>query len=295
MPLDPHALDLIATAFPDASIDGLAPTSGGFSHQSTYVTIDGRRCVVKAACIAHRRAALRHEAHILQLLRGSGLPAPTLLALAEDDGWTIEVQGFVAGTHGLQVLAERPADLEQIYDELGRLLAAIHGAGLAAPDPEPRSDTAIATLAALPDLALDAGLREELAASLAHSAWRPAAPRLVHGDAGLHNLLWDGRITALLDWEWAGCGPPLLDLAWVYWTMRWRSLPIQLWDTFLRAYGPGPAIAAGGVPGELRALALGQVACILANSRYEPTAWAEWLRRARWTLALDIPEICEQI
>jgi aminoglycoside phosphotransferase (APT) family kinase protein len=148
-----------------------------------------------------------------------------------------------------------------------------------------------ATLAALPDLALDAGLREELAASLVHSAWRPAAPRLVHGDAGLHNLLWDGRITALLDWEWAGCGPPLLDLAWVYWTMRWRSLPGQLWHTFLRAYGPGPALAAVDIPGALRALALGQVAGILARSTGEPAAWAEWLRRVHWTLALDFPEM----
>jgi aminoglycoside phosphotransferase (APT) family kinase protein len=295
MPLDSHALDLLATAFPNAPIGDLTPTSGGFSHQSAYVTIDADRCVVKAANIAHRRVALRREAHMLQLLRGSGLPTPALLALAEDDGWTIEVQSYVAGSPGLQVLTEKPADLEQIYDELGRLLAAIHGTGLAAPGPEPRSDLTSATLAALPDLALDVGLREELAASLAHSAWRPAAPRLVHGDAGLHNLLWDGRITALLDWEWAGWGPPLLDLAWVYWTMRWRSLPIQLWHTFLRAYGPGPAIAAGGVPGALRALALGQVAGILFNSRDKPTAWAEWLRRADWTLALDIPEICGQI
>jgi aminoglycoside phosphotransferase (APT) family kinase protein len=295
MPLDPHALDLLATAFPNAPISDPAPTSGGFSHQSAYVTIGGRRCVVKAASIEHRRAALRREARILQLLSGSSLPAPALLALIEDDGWTIEVQGYVAGAHGLQVLAEQPAVLEQVYAQLGRLLAAIHSAELDIPGPVVRSNTASATLAALADLPLDVGLREELAASLAHAAWAPLAPCLIHGDAGLHNLLWDGRITALLDWEWAGWGQPLLDLAWVYWTMRWRSLPGRLWATFLRAYGSGPAVTSSDVPGALRALAIGQVAGILALSRADPNAWAEWVRRAHWTLALDIPEICQEI
>jgi aminoglycoside phosphotransferase (APT) family kinase protein len=293
--LQPRVLDLLATAFPGAPIGDLAPTTGGFSHQSAYVTIGGERCVVKAASIAQRRAALRREARILQLLCGSGLPVPTLLALAEDNNWTVEVQGFVAGAHGLQVLAESPADLEQVYDALGRSLAALHSAPLTAPDPELRLDRASVALETLPDLALDTAIRAELAASLAHPAWHPAAPWLVHGDAGLHNLLWDWRIAALLDWEWAGWGQPLLDLAWVYWTMRWRSLPGHLWHAFLRAYGPGPALAATNIPGALRALALGQVAGILARSKDEPTAWAEWLRRTHWTLALDIPEICEEI
>ena len=295
MPLDPHALELLAETFPGTPIGGLAPTTGGFSHQSAYVTIGEEPCVVKAASISHRRMALRREARILQVLSGSSLPAPAPIALAEDDGWTVEVQRFVAGTPGLQLLAETPGDLGQIYESLGRLLAAIHSAPLASMDMELRCDQASTALAALPDLALDAGLCTELSASLAHPAWNPVAPCLTHGDAGLHNLLWDRRITALLDWEWAGWGQPLLDLAWVYWTIRWRSLPGQLWISFLRAYGPGPAVAGADLSGSLRALALGQVASILVRSRDEPAAWAEWLRRAHWTLALDIPEIGDEI
>src|SRR5262249_49495018 len=160
----------------------------------------------------HRRMALRREARILQVLCGSNLPAPTLIGLAEDDGWTVEAQRFVAGTHGLKLLAETPGDLEQIYDALGRLLAALHSAPLVATDMELRCDQASTAMATLPDLALDASLRAELSTSLTHPAWSPVAPCLTHGDAGLHNLLWDRRITALLDWEWAGWGQPLLDL-----------------------------------------------------------------------------------
>ena len=72
--------------------------------------------------------------------------------------------------------------------------------------------------------------------------------------------------------------------------MRWRNLPGRLWRTFLGAYGRGPAIRVGSEPGTLRALALGQVAGILARSQGEPAAWAEWLRRAHWTLALSFPK-----
>src|SRR5262245_55444876 len=275
--LDPHVLDLVAATFPGAPIGDLAPTTGGFSHHSAYVTIGGQRCVLKAADVTHPREALRHEARILQLLCGSGLPAPPLVALAEDDGWTVEVQGFVAGAPGLELLAEAPGDLDRLYDALGRLLAAVHSAPLATPDPRVRCACASTPLAALPNLALDADIYAELAASLAHPAWNPAAPRLIHGDAGLHNLLWDGQITALLDWEWAGWGAPLLDLAWIYWTMRWRNLPDRPWYMFLGAYGSGPALADGAALGALRALALGQVAGILARSQGEPAAWAEWL------------------
>jgi aminoglycoside phosphotransferase (APT) family kinase protein len=114
---------------------------------------------------------------------------------------------------------------------------------------------------------------------------------LVHGDAGLHNLLWDGRIAALLDWEWAGCGSPLLDLAWLHWTMRWRDLPVALWQTMLARYGDGPALACGSSPAALRALALGQIAGILARVQGQPGAWGEWLRRLRWTLALEFPQL----
>jgi aminoglycoside phosphotransferase (APT) family kinase protein len=284
--VDPPVLALLASMFPGAPITDLAPTTGGFSHHTAYVTIGGRCCVVKAARAASRRADVRREARILQQLRGSGLPAPALLALAEGDDWTVEVQSYIAGAHGLQVLAGAPADLDQVFGALGRLLARVHSTPLAAPSPQLLFERA----SALADLEVDADLRAALAASLGHPVWERASPRLVHGDAGLHNLLWDGRITALLDWEWAGWGEPLLDLAWIYWTMRWRNLPGHLWQAFLDAYGSGPAVAAGTTPGALRALALGQIAGILKRSQDEPAAWAEWLRRAHWTLALDFPD-----
>jgi aminoglycoside phosphotransferase (APT) family kinase protein len=294
---DPVALEVCVAMLPQPVLDllarrygappgELAPTFGGFSHHSALATIDGRRCIVKAAEAASKRADLRHEARVLGLLRGSGLPAPALLALAEDAGWTVELLEFVPGANGLHILASEPAALDLLYGALGYMLATVHGAALALP----AQDLLLAERArrlhtALAELPLEAGLCAALAAGLEQPAWRSPVLRLVHGDAGIHNLLWDGRITALLDWEWAGWGDPLVDLAWVWWTMRWRDLPARLWPVFLAGYG-GERPAPVAEPAALRALALGQIAGILVRAQGQAGAWAEWLRRARWTLEL---------
>jgi aminoglycoside phosphotransferase (APT) family kinase protein len=296
---DPAALEACAAMLPQPALDlltraagvpsELAPTFGGFSHHSALATIDGRRCVVKAAEAVPKRADLRHEARVLVLLRGSGLPAPVLIALAEDAGWTVEVLEFMPGANGLHILAQAPAELGQVYDTLGRALAAVHHSGLAPPAHDLLlAERARRLRAALADLPLDDDLCAALAQALEQPAWRSPNVCLVHGDAGIHNLLWEGRITALLDWEWAGWGDPLIDLAWVWWTMRWRDLPSRLWAVFLAGYAADRRAQIAAEPAVLRALALGQIAGILARAQGQPGAWAEWLRRARWTLELEV-------
>ena len=143
----------------------------------------------------------------------------------------------------------------------------------------------------LPALELESDLRDGLREALEHPIWHAQPHGLAHGDAGLHNLLWDGRITALLDWEWAGWGTPLLDLAWLYWTIQWRRLPPALWHSFLAGYDAGPALARGAAPDEMRALVLGQIASILVRTNSQPTAWEEWLRRLGWTKGIAFPTI----
>lgn len=123
-------------------------------------------------------------------------------------------------------------------------------------------------------------------ASPSRRPWRTqrgSPPRRVHGDAGLHNLLWGSRGLTLLDWELGGWGDPRLDLAWVAWTLRFRALPAPCWEALLAGYGREQAQALGLDGAALKALALGQVAGLLARAAGRP-AWDEWLRRARWTV-----------
>ena len=59
-------------------------------------------------------------------------------------------------------------------------------------------------------------------------------PTLVHGDMGLHNLMFEqGQMSAVLDWEFAHIGDPAEDLGIIY-----TSMVQQLnWEEFLDQYG----------------------------------------------------------
>jgi aminoglycoside phosphotransferase (APT) family kinase protein len=299
-------LALLAAAFPGAQIADAAPAFGGFSNLTVVVSLDGLLCVVKAASHPPKRDDVRHEAAVLAQLRGQALPIPELLALLDGEGWTVAVTRRLPGAPGLRLYELPPAELPPVFRALGRTLARVHDitiaqveacGGAAAPHDSQltahssRSRTEHSVLSTqhsrLAELPLDEDLRAALTAALAHKAWRTADPRLVHGDAGLHNILWDGCVTGLLDWEWASWGSPLVDLAWVAWTMRFRQVPAECWEGFLAGYEEGGGAAVDLDAEALRALALGQIAAILVRSYGRPGAWEEWLRRARWTMGLS--------
>src|SRR5215218_77666 len=124
---------LLQTAHPGQPIGDFAATTGGFSNLTAIATIGAQRCVIKAAATALKRADVRREATLLRLLRTSELPIPRLLALAEDEQWTIAVTGWLSGEHGLAVLEHTPDQLEPIYHALGALLANIHRTPVAGP------------------------------------------------------------------------------------------------------------------------------------------------------------------
>lgn len=281
---------LLARALPGAAISDLVPTVGGFSNLTLAARIGGRRCVLKATDDPARRADLQREARILSLLRDRRLGTPALLAQAEDADWFLLIIARRPGRPGITLYSDTPAQLALPYRALGRALARLHRAALAPPPDAAaaglllaeRATRLAATLIRLP-LADD--LRTSLDRALAHPIWRPAAPRLVHGDAGLHNIVWGSRGLSLLDWELAGWADPRLDLAWVAWTLRFRGLPPTLWAALLEGYGANSAPARGLDHALSTTLALGQVAALLARSFGRPAAWVEWQRRARWTIA----------
>jgi aminoglycoside phosphotransferase (APT) family kinase protein len=246
--------------------------------------------VIKAASAPAKLADLRREARVLGLLHGRRLGAPSALAFAEGAGYAVLVTRRRPGRPGITFYNGPSEALALACTALGRALARLHAAPLVIPSAAPELDISIRTttlcaeLAALP---LPADLGEALSAALAHPGWRPTQPRLVHGDAGLHNVLWGQRRFTLLDWELAGWGDPRLDLAWAAWTLRFRGAPPALWEALLGGYGREQAAALGLDDTTLRAFALGQVAALLARAAPNPAAWEEWLRRAHLTLYMN--------
>jgi aminoglycoside phosphotransferase (APT) family kinase protein len=280
---------LLAAAFPGQPLARPAPTVGGFSNFSLQLRIGGRPCVVKAADREAKRADLRREARLLSLLAGRRLRAPALLAALEDSRWTALVLARRPGAPGIGLYGGPPEGLLPPLRALGHALARVHGAPIAPPPDAAAAglllgERAAALRAALATLPLPDDLREPLYAALAHPAWRPARPRLLHGDAGLHNLLWGATGLTLLDWELAGWGDPRLDLAWAAWTLRFRAAPAGALEALLDGYGRERAAALGPEPHILHTLALGQIAGLTARAAGGP-GWDEWLRRARWTIA----------
>lgn len=289
MELPPPLAALLSNTFPGATLTNVAPTVGGFSNLTLAVRLNGRPCVLKATSAPARRADLRREAAMLRMLQGHRLGAPSLLAHAEAGDWTLLVTARRPGLPGITLYARPLAQIVPAYHAFGRTLARLHRSVLAPPPGAAASGMLIAARAVrlraeLTTLPLADELRVPLAHALVHPSWHPIAPCLVHGDAGLHNIVWARPRLSLLDWELAGWADPRLDLAWVAWTIRFRGLPNELWSAFLAGYGlqrePGCSLD----PATNAALALGQVATLLARAHGRPDAWSEWQRRAHWTI-----------
>jgi aminoglycoside phosphotransferase (APT) family kinase protein len=270
----------------------LEPTSGGFSNQSWYATIGDRQCVIKAATLPAKREDVRREALLLPLLALHRLPTPRLLAFVEDDDWSVAITERLPGQHGLALLADTRADLTPLYQRLGGVLAMIHQLTLPARrELQPLEERCRLAQAVLVAAAVPPALKEVLDAGLlvvAESNQRV----LVHGDVGLHNLLWDGQRLFLLDWEWAAPGTPLLDLAWLRWTIQWRGLPQAVWQAFVEGYYAAGGSIAGLTATVAKPLMLAQIGLILARVADQPAAVAEWVRRGMWTLEHGADTLC---
>ncbi len=171
---------------------------------------------------------------VLAALWGSDVPVPRALWYEDDEsilGGPFFVMERVPGTvpipwspEGRSFLAE--AGRGAIGRQFVEILAAIHTVDwerrldfLPAPAPgRDFAETSVMRLAAIIEAhkqVPDPILVDALGFLRAHA---PEAQRLtlVHGDYRTGNLVYDGdRIAAVLDWEFATVGDPLLDVAWV--------------------------------------------------------------------------------
>jgi thiamine kinase-like enzyme len=90
-----------------------------------------------------------------------------------------------------------------------------------------------------PTVPLDEGLSESVLRSVMADAWpwRSAHPdRLLHGDYWPGNTLWrDGQLVAVIDWEDAAMGDPLLDVANMRLELLW-FYESDAMDEFTTAY-----------------------------------------------------------
>lgn len=217
------------------AVTRLEPLGAGASRATFAVELAGTappalvlRAETGVGPLAGTPLTLAREAAVYRALAKTEVPAPALVA-AHPSGEALLLER-APGVAELSALAE-PERRAAVAERYFRALAALHSLpardldlpGFAAPKADGDAlRLEVAAWRAIHAARVDADLPpvETAFAWLdAHAPPDAARVALCHGDAGPGNFLFDpasGRVTALLDWEFAHLGDPHDDLAWVH-------------------------------------------------------------------------------
>ncbi len=235
--------------------------NGGQSNPTFLVTAGDRRCVLRAKPPGHllpSAHAIEREYRVIAALAGSDVPVPRALALCEDPSvfgtpfYLMEhVEGRILRDPALPGMA--PAGRTAMYDELNRVIAALHRVDYAALGlgDYGKAGNYMDRQVARWTRQYRAAETETIDAVDRLIAWLPDhipaqdETRIVHGDFRIDNVVFhptEPRILAVLDWELSTLGHPLADFA--YHCMAWRMAP-----PVARGLA-GQPLAALGIPDE---------------------------------------------
>lgn len=181
--------------------------------------------------------AVEREYRVMHALRDTGVPVPRVYHLCEDEGIigsTFFIMDFVPGrVFWNAALPElEPAARGACYDEMNRVLAAIHTVDVSAVGLADygKAGNYYQRQIGRWSQQYRASETEAIEAMEALMSWLPAhTPKgdervsLTHGDYRLDNFIFHperARIVAVVDWELSTLGHPLADLA--YQCMQWR-------------------------------------------------------------------------
>jgi aminoglycoside phosphotransferase (APT) family kinase protein len=231
--MEPIRADLQAQLRKDWGERGLIvgeiePIAEGHSGFTYWVDIERgggkRRYVLRLTPPGARPAGpadVARQGRIMAALNARGLPVPAIPAVSSEpvvDGRPFVLMEMIDGDR-IELVAPREKPLEvaasavEVLHRLHAVPVATTGIGEEEPMPLAGEMMRWAWLMerAAPDLTSRAG---ELGLLLAEKVPAERPPTLVHGDYHMGNLLFHGsQVAAVLDWEIAQIGQPLLDLA----------------------------------------------------------------------------------
>jgi hygromycin-B 4-O-kinase len=267
--LDPSSLEPGMVAAQHAIREQLAvprldlrPLQGGTNDRTFLATYREQAWIVRFEAAGGLQLRRAYAAQMLARQAGVAVPEIVAARLDADElgAWQWMVEQRVQGVHFVPPAFER-GERNALAFDLGRQLRALHAVavdefGLFPPDPwginRPTFaawiDREAARVAPAAELA---GMRSDMVPRIleAYAMLRDGyadRPRLCHGDCATTNILVDGgRVSALIDWEWAKGGDPAANIAyWAFWQDDREAL-----DALLGGYG-------AGAPGRIRARVL---------------------------------------
>jgi aminoglycoside phosphotransferase (APT) family kinase protein len=258
---DGLALFLRAQVGDDAANLAVLQFQGGQSNPTYRVTTAARRYVLRRkppGVLLPSAHAVDREYRVMAALAATDVPVAKMVALCEDASvigtafYLMEhVEGRVLWDPTLPGMTAD--DRAAHYDELNRVLAALHRVDYAANGLADygRPGQYIARQIARWSKQYQAGSAEPIPAMDRLLDWLPRhlpdgdETSLAHGDYRLDNVIFhptEPRVLAVLDWELSTLGHPLSDLA--YQVMAWRLTPTEFRGL------KGFDLAALGIPDE---------------------------------------------
>ena len=232
---------------PRLRVVSTAPATGSFTNDARILecrTPAGSRLrlvakfLVDKPELASRIAAVSF--HAASLAREHGVPVPEPLFL-DETGEVLGVPGVVSRlVEGSQVA--NPESPEKWAEDLACQLVQIHSIRPGERDKrflfDGNHQTLYFTRDEYPKLMAGHPLSSDILGAVRklQSELAPAPPVLVHLDYWHGNVLWlHGRISAVLDWDFAGYGDPGIDVAYFRMNMHLRGIRDAA-DCFLKAY-----------------------------------------------------------
>jgi aminoglycoside phosphotransferase (APT) family kinase protein len=213
-PDDPSVAQLVQQVFPGSIVRRTWELSGGISATMEAVEVgwpDGRSQTVIVR--THRQTAVAEkEYRLLQFLDGQGIKTPRPYQLDRSAGSLL--LDYLPGAMNFA-----PADLNSHLQQMATQLAQLHRLEIAPHELTflPRAGAACVEVEReLPSPTANFPQAQAIRKVLADSDLLPSAnkPSLLHGDYWPGNCLWQEReLTAVIDWEDACLGDPLIDLA----------------------------------------------------------------------------------
>jgi len=228
------------TALPHSRVIDVQPLTGGSRNANLRIELDSPRECVVLRIYEHDASICRKEMDLLNLIRGS-VPVPEVIQ-AEPEGWSdlppFAIFRYVAGvSFGELKRGGEAGAIAQAARSVGRTLAVIHrtmfpkpgwigpGGQVGAPLLEGPNASPRFVAACLESENCRQRMDSDLRERVLDLVWSHAAElagvdeeqRLVHGDFGKRNVLvrcvsGEWAVAAVLDWEFAISGSPLVDL-----------------------------------------------------------------------------------